>query len=379
MTSGLFAFLLFVAPAFAQNHSDCKMRESDRQVVAHGDPDQVFTSASLSKLSVTWWALEKLGPQYRFSNQVHVLQNAGQTRIHLEGGQDPIWSREKMALLKLKLQQIGFQKIDALTFDQNVRVYANLQRTPLSEGYSTPISLEQTQKSLLASFPGSAVSFVDRTQFRSAADRVYLMQGLPLIEILKYQNMTSNNQLADHLFWLLGGGTGFKNWLQSKGLGRLAIQQKNGSGLITAAAHNTISCRAAIEMIWRLQAVLKRHALTLPDAMLVEGEQGGTLEFAEDEFNRYTVKTGTLYDEPVLHVAGSYSIRGESYFFANLNAPRDREAVLQLRKQRAKMISQMWEEETPDPIFQVLRQIPDVEYFELTLSRNSSLKLKEKP
>lgn len=375
----LISVLLVGVSSLAQTHVDCKMRASDRQIISNGNLDQSFTSASLSKLAVTWWALEVLGAQYRFSNQIHVFKKSGQVRIHIEGGQDPIWSREKLLALKSALAKQGLRKIDVLTFDEHVSMFSNMQRTPLSESYTVPMSTSATAKNLQTLLPGTNITFQSRSQFQKGADQVYLLQGLPLVEILKYQNMTSNNYLADHMFWLLGGGKPFQKFLLSKGLGQLAIAQNNGSGLTTSTAHNSISCRAALEVLSRLQLALQSQNLTLPDVMLVEGEVGGTINFEADGLNRYVVKTGTLYDEPVAHVAGSYSVQGEQIYFADLNTGKNREAILQLKKNRLKIIDRILGNESSDPIFQVRTELPAVETVEISRNQNTNVQLKEKP
>lgn len=355
-------------------NSSCHMKANAPNKVVQGDKqkDKKFPLASISKIVTSLWAIEKLGPNYRFSTKFHVTRNGNNNYdVHIEGGRDPIFGRNASYFIisELNKSSIDIKKIENLTFDEHFLLDWLAEESPRIGG-DTPYydtlekQTEAIRKSLTADF-STAISYtrynalkaqaakigvtmhtrptidVRRIEFKAKADftvpansMTLTYQSAPLKNIIKRMNNQSNNYIADHLYWNLGGTEEFNKYMKSA----LSMDSSDfefflGSGNNANYIHdpskniyNLGSCEAMIKTIYRLDQVLGRHGLKLYDLMSVAGmDKDSTVGKYDGNFAGTTVaKTGSVNRAKTL--AGTVSTKnGDIYFVMLVNTDRPSE------------------------------------------------------
>ncbi|WP_413943448.1 D-alanyl-D-alanine carboxypeptidase [Bdellovibrio sp. HCB-162] len=354
-------------------NSMCTMRANSQNKVIDGDnnKDDKFPLASISKVVTTLWAIEKLGPDYRFTTKLHVNRVGNNAYdVHIEGSRDPLISRNTGYFLVSELNRAGIdiKNIERLSFDENFLINWGLEEHP---GIDTPYyrtmqaQVEAVRGQLVANFitpidfgKNSAynilkaraakigvsmestpkinvrqVEFVSKKDFVKQADTTTLLyRSTPLKTILKRMNNQSNNYIADNLYWNLGGTSEFNKYLQSSlslstnemefylGSGNNADYILNPGG---KAVYNEATCEAMIKVLYKLDKSLEAKGLQLSDVMAVAGKDN-TSTVAEKYgyggvFAGSTVaKTGSVDKAKTL--AGTVSTaKGEIYFVVLMN------------------------------------------------------------
>lgn len=331
--------------------------------------------ASVSKIMTSLWALERLGPNHRFITKFHITPLGNdQIDVHIEGSRDPILSQRAIFFIMSELSQFGFNvnNIATLSFDENVlfdwrveladriggnTVYFKTQTeqntaTERNLGFGFGIPLDQTQFRQLqkdanddgitiANITGISsrqVEFVPKSQFhKSAQTRSFTYRSSPLHRILKNMNNKSNNYIADHLFWNLGGTTEFNKFIKaSLGVSPTELEFHLGSGnnanYITGAAkdlYNTGTCPAVIKTLVKLEKDLKKDSLRLSDVMAVaRTDNQSTLEDYTGLFEQAVIaKTGTVKIARTLAGVASTN-KGRFYFTVLYQAETKEDADL---------------------------------------------------
>ncbi|RPJ74571.1 MAG: hypothetical protein EHM20_10390, partial [Alphaproteobacteria bacterium] len=83
--------------------------------------DKQVRLASVSKLMTSLWAMEVLGPEYRYDTKLFIKGN----HLHIVGSMDPFMGNEKMFFLVSQLNDLGFTKFDKVTFDKIIQINPN--------------------------------------------------------------------------------------------------------------------------------------------------------------------------------------------------------------------------------------------------------------
>lgn len=326
--------------------------------------EQSFVVASLSKIFTTQWALQVLGHSYRYETKIYVEPLAnGEVDIHIAGGNDPSWGRERMHHLVSELDRLGVQKIRSLTFDESFllswrskasvidKVDYYFDFTDLAGAETVFPSTGDVEKSLkthflprkkeyentLAKAKIAQVSMVDilkiqrptKIAFRTASDftpsataTTLRLMSLPLYQVLKLMNVTSNNYLADMLFEQLGGAQAFANYLQHSSLApyHKSFNLKNGSGFPIKSGdnkfYNKASCAGVLASLQWIDNFMGAQSLGLEYVLPIAGTDPSTLDKYELPKDIMIAKTGTV--NPTIALAGMILTQQGPLFFSQL-------------------------------------------------------------
>lgn len=347
-------------------NSMCTMKAASAGKVIEGDKskNEKFPLASISKVVTSLWAIEKLGANYRFPTKLHVNKVGSDTYdVHIEGSRDPIFGRNASYFLisELNRQNISIKKIENLTFDENFLLDWLSEESPRVAG-STPYfetlqeQTEAVRNSLLADFSTAIkkdmyaalrakaakigvqmesaptisvrrVEFKPKKSFtKTTATTTLVYQSAPLHAILKRMNNQSNNYIADHLYWNLGGTTEFNKYVKtSLSLNSNEIEFYLGSGNNASYIldpnrniYNEATCETMIKVLYRMDKILEKTGYSLSQVMAVAGVDGSsTVAGYGGNFAGTTVaKTGSVNKAKTL--AGTVSTKNGVIYFAVL-------------------------------------------------------------
>lgn len=318
--------LLAASSASAKSYvnSMCTMRANSQSKVIEGDKnkDDKFPLASISKVVTSLWALEKLGANYRYTTKIHVTPVGNDTfDVHIQGGRDPIFGRNASYFLISELNRLNVpvKKIENLTFDENFLLDWLAEEKPRIGG-DTPYyetmqeQAEAVRKSLIQDFATAINSTyynslrlrsakagiemakspkvsVRRVEFKSSKQfskeddtQTLLYKSAPLHTIIKRMNNQSNNYIADHLFWNLGGRAEFSKYVEKT----LSMDSSDivfylGSGNNAdylndsdKALYNEATCEAMIKVLYRMDQVMEKIGMELTSVLAVAGVDKGS-------------------------------------------------------------------------------------------------------
>lgn len=316
--------------------------------------DRPVKIASVMKVLTTFWAVEKLGPNYRFRTRIYIQPS--NKEMHVEGSRDPLFDRQRLFLLLADLNRLGYKSMNRVTFDGNFRfdlqaldftrfyryahteahVMGSLAAQDIKNKMTDALNTAQwskdrkvlyTQVAAQSSSPklppgvvfkADAVDVVPSNPLKGKPGvLVFDVQSAPLKMYLKEMNILSINPIADELFATLGGANGFRAFMKEKyGMATEFNGVYTGSGLPTKGVrHDTsVSCSAVVRLIRRLDLDLEaKYKMDLSDVMMISGtdvQQGATFS---DGSRALIVKTGTV--NGAKNLAGvAETTAGEVYF-----------------------------------------------------------------
>jgi D-alanyl-D-alanine carboxypeptidase/D-alanyl-D-alanine-endopeptidase (penicillin-binding protein 4) len=297
--------------------------QSHDGVIAAGNlSSRPLPAASLTKIVTTLAALQTWGSNYRFITNISTTGNlVGDTLkgdLSIEGGGDPFFVWEEAIALGNKLNHLGIKRIQgnliitgrfAMNFETDLSDAANLLRLAFDssrwEGgevvaqYTTmPVGTPKPQLVILGNVQISPnLSAANIASSQSGKKLLIRHTSLPLWQILKRMNTFSNNEMAEMLASLLGGGKQVAAIAASAADMPIAeIKLINGSGLGQA---NQISPRAVVAILMALHNRAQIEGLSLADLFPVSDCNCGTIEGRKIPRGAI-VKTGTLSDVSAL-------------------------------------------------------------------------------
>lgn len=348
-------------------NSMCTMNSNSAGKVIEGDKnkDDKFPLASISKVVTSLWAVEKLGPNYRYTTKLHVTKVGNNAYdVHIEGSRDPIFGRSAGYFLisELNRANVDVKNIENLTFDENFLIEWGVEEHEAIVGRTTYYrTIEDQAKdvrdSLLSNFASAIDSVkykevkdkaaalkpvvsmnakpsisVRRVEFKpksafqkSAATTTLLYRSAPLHTILKNMNNKSNNHIADVLYWNLGGTSEFNKFVKTAmSLDSQSIEFNLGSGNNAdyiyggTEVYNKATCEAMIKVLFRLNDVLQKNGKNLSDVMAVATtDTGSSLRNYGGAMAQSTIaKTGTVNRAKTL--AGTVSTKNGTIYFVVL-------------------------------------------------------------
>lgn len=347
-------------------NSICHMKANSEGRIIEGDKSkgEKFPLASISKVVTALWAVEKLGPDYRYSTKLHINRVSNDSYdVHIEGSRDPIFGRNASYFLISELNRAGVdvKKIENLTFDENflldwlaeekpriggdtpyydtIEKQADAVRRSLLADFATPIrkdmyaALKQKADKIGATMESDPtisvrrVEFKPKNQFTKTADTTTLVyRSAPLRTILKRMNNQSNNYIADHLYWNLGGTTEFNRFIKSSlSAGTDEIEFHLGSGNNAnyiydpnTDIYNEATCETMIKVLYKLDKLLEKSGYQLNEVMAVAGvDKSSTVAGYGGNFAGATVaKTGSVNKAKTL--TGTVSTKNGVIYFAVL-------------------------------------------------------------
>lgn len=308
-----------------------------------------YALASVSKIFLSAWALNKLGPDYRFQMiwKLKKITNDGTFDAILETNYDPIVNIEKILLALIELKKKGVFKIRHLVIDETTRIYLSVLSNPHLELTDVPLTTDQTIENLniilnsknwgaqtqtaLANlknpesvpkqFSVEQISYLPRQQMNTLGyTQTVKISSAILLKYLKNLNTFSNNYVTDGLFTFLGGASEFENFQRNDlKIPKSELQIYTGSGLSTEVSgrrqDNLGSCLSVLKTLKYLDILAVNNNLNLGHILLTAGVDSGTYESNITFNNNIVLKTGRLFDVPTLNVAGvSSSVIGNTYF-----------------------------------------------------------------
>nr|BFD60925.1 hypothetical protein CKG001_30320 [Bdellovibrio sp. CKG001]BFD68534.1 hypothetical protein HAGR004_35560 [Bdellovibrio sp. HAGR004] len=349
-------------------NSMCHMAANSTQGAVQGDKnkDDKFPLASISKVVTALWAIDRLGPDYRYTTKLHITPTAnGSVDIHIEGSRDPMFGRNLSYFLISELNRMKIKKVEKMTFDENFLLTWKAEEKPLVAGttpkYETVEQQASVVRSTIINALGTAVqplmyqslkskaarigvkmeslpslsirnvAYVPKATFKKDAQtKTVLLRSAPLRSILKRMNNQSNNYIADTLFWNLGGTDKFEQYVKTT----LAASDEdivfyngsgNNEGSVARPIYNEATCEMMVKVLYRLDKKLAEKGYDLSDVMAVAGkDRDSTVKNYSGVMSASTIaKTGSVNKAKTL--AGSISTKnGEIYFAVLMHTDQDK-------------------------------------------------------
>lgn len=307
--------------------------------------------ASVTKLVTTLWAIDELGPEYRYETKLFIKG----AHLHIQGSFDPFMSNEKMLFLISQLNTLGYTHFDKITYDKNIQIFPNAQvhtdPYPLitrdsngknlkqyfnTASWSNVFKAEYDRLASLAKkdrFLQSVDMSVDTIEFSEKNPLVTDVTAVPedvkvltlaspkLYKYLKETNVKSNNYSSHTIFLDLGGAAKFEKYLADKfSLTTDKIKLWNGNGLPTILSgvrkDNYATCAIMTDLIASLKESIERQGMEIEDVIAVPGSDAGTFANrlnSSDLKNTFVAKTGTLMHTSTLSGAMN-TTKGFSFF-----------------------------------------------------------------
>lgn len=346
------------------------------QIEGSAEKTEPFEIASVSKVITSYWALEKLGPFYRFPTRVYISNQVGEVAdVHIEGSLDPYMGQEGMYYLISELSKVGVHRINELSFDEyfkvlwEVREYnyqvqqnrgfiptadrvQNTLREIFDDGITNKENYNRVRRQAyqvrnvqLVEQPdvkAKTVVFKSRADFqaKSFTGMTLVYQSAYLYEYLKEMNRYSHNFVAEMLYAAVSKvDVRNKNTTEIKAMASKAfmdfvaqtlrtpsgsINFINGSGDSDGPDdpraprnYNEASCETVVRVLFRVNDVLRKNNLKIEDVLAVSGVDTSTLGSRYGAFpGVIAAKTGSV--NPAITLAGVISTRNGPIVFAVL-------------------------------------------------------------
>ena len=284
--------------------------QSERDLLVDHRGKNRQTPASLTKIATTLYLLKALGPRHVFQTKIFAtgpIQDGilrGDLVIQAEG--DPLLVTPEVIALGNQLNQLGLRRVRgnlilqgavAINFSEDLPAAGSeLRRIWNASDWAADI--QQTHAAMPKGTPKPSIILAGEVTagepiLRPTGSLLFSHASLPLVEVLKYMNVYSNNYIAEWLPKLIGGSEGLRAAVLQTG--RVAPQEvmlTNGSGL---GQDNKLSPRAVVGLLQAIQAELVPDNLSLGDVFPVAGRDQGTV--GKRTMPKATViKTGTLWN-----------------------------------------------------------------------------------
>lgn len=343
----------------AEQNSACNIRVEKDAHLEGANLLRKFEVASVSKVMTSQWAIRTLKPNYRYQTHIQVLPvNSDTVDVHLMGGGDPYFNAWQFQYMVGELNKKGVTKIRTLSFDEKFkfkienRDYKTSSIIDWKPGEPSPqfilSQLQKMLKGLQQTYPAfrnrvrisesitlpkkltlsvKEVKFVKSDEYGATSQaKSFIMESLPLHELLKEMNRNSNNYAANIIFENLGGAKVYAEYVKTLKLSANSIEFINGSGDSLLGQdgksnYNRASCAAIITVIANLYIDLKRANMQMMDVLAVAGNNSSIGEYStlgsysnETTRNSLTAKTGTVC--PAITLAGSFESQKGTVFFA---------------------------------------------------------------
>jgi D-alanyl-D-alanine carboxypeptidase/D-alanyl-D-alanine-endopeptidase (penicillin-binding protein 4) len=297
-------------------------------------------AASLTKVATSLAALQTWGVDHQFETLIGAtgaIENGVlQGDLVIQGGGDPLFVWEDAIALGNALNQLGITRVTGdlvitgsfmLNFRESTLKSGELLKQALnSKTWDADIRDEFGE----VSGKRPTIEIKGKVRTGSAIQPTILLKqrSLPLVHVLKYLNVHSQNEMAQMLADNLGGvKTVIEKAASAANVSPNELLLANGSGL---GVENRISPHAACAMFAALDRILHPLNLSIADFFPASGiDREGTLEDRSVP-EHAVIKTGTLREVSAL--AGVLPTRDRGLiFFAVINHGTD---ILELRHQQ---------------------------------------------
>lgn len=304
--------------------------QTEDQILAEHQGQELLSAASLTKIPTTLVALATWKPDHQFTTLISatgpIQDGVLQGDLVIQAGGDPFFVWEEAIALGNALEQVGIQQIDGdllvtenfvMNFQSDPTVSGNLLKRGINADLWNAEAATQYQ-TLPTNTPQPRITVNGVVRVLSLAEAANLSaqpivrhQSLPMVDILRAMNIYSNNLMADMMANSVGGAAVVANKAaQLAGFPPEEIHLINGSGL---GDENRISPRAVGAMLIAIQHYVQPYQLTVADLFPVIGRDRGTLGGRNLPVGA-AVKTGTLNNVSALAGVISTRDRGLVWF-----------------------------------------------------------------
>ena len=272
--------------------------------------DQLWPIASLTKLFMSYWAIEKLGLNYQFKTYFHFDRE--NKNVHISGSQDPYFLEEGLFYFMSELNKLGVKEIKTLSFDSNFYYHFSKDSTVIQKKLISYLNTKRWTRLVKEQYKEMQLEYkeilnltknlsfkaqVIQTKFKEKPTGVkYVYFSSPLSEYLRILNAYSNNFTSDSLLNYLGGIQEFNNFFNAKfNWKKQSFKFYTGSGLPVkdgSRKDNLASCSQVLQVISKLKEKLNMHALSLPQLLVTPGIDVGTLR---ERFKKESSFSGSLW------------------------------------------------------------------------------------
>lgn len=339
----------------------------DGQVIASQAGDEPINPASVVKVATTLWAMERLGPDHRFTTEFLGQGALDRPRGELQGGLavrgglDPDFQTENALIVAWELNQRGVKTVRGpLIVDRAFWIgweggSARREPDPAKRALTMATRLRQAWEP--ATWNAATKRAWQELAARRGWDparppRVKILKGIaetsplkgeelvihrspPLAQILRRLNAYSNNDI-ERVGESLGTPAELGAWLEARwGLPPGSVRLETTSGLGT----NRLTPRQVVGMLRDLTSVCARYGLPVESVLASAGCDPGTVsrfyqKIANGSPSSVVGKTGTLThtDGGISVFAGYASTAGGEVLFC-VAAPRAAGRLKQARWQ----------------------------------------------
>lgn len=287
--------------------------QTEDQLLVNHQGDRPLSAASLTKIATTLAILDEFSPHHefltRFGTTGKVEKGVVKGNLVVVGSNDPLFVWEEAITIANALNSLGIRQIDgdvvivppfAMNYTDDPAFAGAILKQAMDQRQWSG-ELQGTYDRMAAGTPRPQLAIAGQVVIAETlpADTQFWLEhrSLPLIEILRQMNIYSNNDIAEILADMAGGGPVLGPKVAKMiGVPTQDIQLINGSGL---GDENRMSPRAACGMFQALQTQLGAHNLSLADSLPMAGRDGGTVDYRTLPPSTL-IKTGTLWNVSAL-------------------------------------------------------------------------------
>ncbi|MFZ3231590.1 MAG: D-alanyl-D-alanine carboxypeptidase [Pseudobdellovibrio sp.] len=341
--------------------SYCEVTLSKQNTYTGFRDQTMYPLASLSKVITTAWALKKLGPDFKFKTTWFLNPVKNQNGVfdaYLKTNFDPIFNIEKILFSLSELNKKGVLSIRNLVIDETTHIFLSvlsdphidLDKVPInstdsaqnlklilnSQNWSSQTQAAKEKLQAWAIVNNKILSIptyfsVEDVQVKKSVDIItanynsqVVINSSSLLKYLKNLNVYSNNYVTDALFEYLGGTEEFKKFQISElKIVTKDLQFLTGSGLAETETgirkDNLGTCVSMLKVLKYVDQLTTQLGINLGHILYnptqdLDGTFDGSLKFS----NQVLFKTGRLYDNPALNLAGVISTKSGTVYFSFL-------------------------------------------------------------
>jgi D-alanyl-D-alanine carboxypeptidase/D-alanyl-D-alanine-endopeptidase (penicillin-binding protein 4) len=245
------------------------------KVIAEYNSDLPFNPASVMKLGTSFFALDRLGPNFRFRTAIYgdeeldIRKKSLQGDLYLVSDGDPVFQTSDALAFGRALVRRGLRRVNG---DLVVLGPFAIDAFPTRE--TSAQQLRRCLTRLGIRLTGKVVCAEVGTVDLNSKIHYLSHDSEKLKDILWLQNAYSINEFADRLGDLLGGAMALRQFLrESAALEPQEIFVARPSGL----EHNRMTPRAGVRILRALNTWLVAHQMKMQDILPVAGIDDGTL------------------------------------------------------------------------------------------------------
>ncbi len=316
-----------------------------------------YTIASVSKVFTTHWAINRLGPQYRFATKVHIASvGINIFDVHMQGSLFPYFDKDMYQFLVGELNKLGIKQIRNLTYDESFLYSTDVRYNALLAHGNDDQNIIQIMKDLrhdtltlnsdLAALNAKAldveklklpdslnlsirdIHFLSAIDFFPTSDtHSFSLKSSELFRNLKEMNRNSHNFAADKIYKKLSEKENYRDFIETRlvNVRPDEINLYNGSGyplvLNSNKVYNEASCAAVLEMMADLRILMLSAGLDFKDVLPVagkdnsaDGDSSVTKIYGSVQTSGVLIaKTGSVID--TIALAGLIMTENENTFF----------------------------------------------------------------